>query len=229
MNTKRHRSFDWRWSSFYGARLQSAQYSGTLSTKLTTDPASFSLERPCMDHMPWLLERSSAGGGVEPCGHALMASCPPEPFPELTPDIPFGQVHGTHAVAHGAAGQPSAAAGRGNAAAAHTGAHNHNRNFSRNIPQAQPSSGGLPASPAPVTPVSAQTVDYTNASPRTWELSKADLATLLDLSQKLNLDGEITPVMAWGMVLAHPRLGELNDRDFEKLAEELTSKVRCFG
>lgn len=173
-----------------------------------------------MDHMPWLIERSSAGGGVEPCGHALMASCPPEPFPELTPDIPFGQVHGTHDVAHGATGQPSA------------GAHNHNkqsRNFSRNMPSAQSSSNDLPASPAPVTPVSAQTVDYTNAPPRTWELSKADLATLLDLSQKLNLDGEITPVMAWGMVLAHPRLGELNDRDFERLAEELTSKVRCFG
>jgi hypothetical protein len=64
---------------------------------------------------------------------------------------------------------------------------------------------------------------------RTWELSKSDLATLLDLSQKLNLDGEITPVMAWGMVLAHPRLGELNERDFVKLTEELGSKVRCYG
>jgi hypothetical protein len=65
--------------------------------------------------------------------------------------------------------------------------------------------------------------------PRTRELSKADLATLLDLSQKLNLDGEITPVMAWGMVLGHPRLGELNERDFVKLTEELRSKVRCYG
>lgn len=190
-----------------------------------------------MDHMPWLIERSSAGGGVEPCGHALMASCPPEPFPELTPDIPFGQVHGTtHAVAHGVAGQPSAAtAGRGNTAAANanTSGKNpsgHNRNFSRNAAAPPTSSpGGLPTSPAPPTPVSAQTMDYSNEPPRTWELSKADLATLLDLSQKLNLDGEITPVMAWGMVLAHPRLAELNDKDFEKLAEELTSKVRCFG
>ncbi|KAK7699690.1 hypothetical protein SLS64_011463 [Diaporthe eres] len=64
---------------------------------------------------------------------------------------------------------------------------------------------------------------------RTWELSKSDLTTLLDLSQKLNLDGEITPVMAWGMVLAHPRLGELNEKDFVKLTEELGSKVRCYG
>lgn len=110
-----------------------------------------------------------------------------------------------------------------------TSTHNHNRNFSRNM-AAVTSPPGLPQSPAPpITPVSAQTVDYSQVEPKTWELSKADLATLLDLSQKLNLDGEITPVMAWGMVLAHPRLAELNDKDFEKLAEELTSKVRCFG
>lgn len=187
-----------------------------------------------MDHMPWLLERSSAGGGVEPCGHALMASCPPEPFPELTPDIPFGQIHSALTVTHGGPGQPSPA-GKGNATASSstTPTPTSNRNFSRHgaaatVPAGLPATG-LPTSPAPATPVSAQTVDYTNVPPRTWELSKADLATLLDLSQKLNLDGEITPVMAWGMVLAHPRLGELNDRDFEKLAEELTSKVRCFG
>jgi hypothetical protein len=64
---------------------------------------------------------------------------------------------------------------------------------------------------------------------RTWELSKADLATLLDLSKRLDLDGEITPVMAWGMVLAHPRLAELQLEDFARLTEELRRKVRCYG
>ncbi|KAF3769303.1 hypothetical protein M406DRAFT_240113, partial [Cryphonectria parasitica EP155] len=145
------------------------------------------LERPCMDHMPWLLERSSANGGLEPCGHALMASCPPEPFPELTNDIPFGHRHGNHVAA---AGQP-----------------NHNAGFA----------------------VASTAMDVDGGPPRTWELSKADLATLLDLSQKLNLDGEITPVMAWGMVLSHPRLGELNEKDCARLSEELRSKVRCYG
>ncbi len=111
-----------------------------------------------MDHMPWLLERGADAGG-EPCGHALMASCPPEPFPELTPDIPFGY---------------------------------------SNIKN-----------------------EDTKSGQRTWELSKGDLATLLSLSEKLNLDGEITPVMAWGMVLAHPRLSDLSPPDFRKLTEEL--------
>lgn len=65
----------------------------------------------------------------------------------------------------------------------------------------------------------------------TWELSKADLSTLLELSKKLDLDGEVTPVMAWGMILEHPRLGELitTAQDLVWLAEELGRKVKCYG
>lgn len=118
-----------------------------------------------MQHLPFLLEQSTDGDG-EPCGHALMASCPPERFAELTPQIPFGY----------------------------------------------------------------STVDREGDSQqRTWELSKADLGTLLDLSKKLDLNGEITPVMAWGMVLAHHRLHELKLGEIRVLADELSGKVRCYG
>ncbi|KAH0552850.1 hypothetical protein GP486_006947 [Trichoglossum hirsutum] len=55
------------------------------------------------------------------------------------------------------------------------------------------------------------------------------LSNLLDLSMRLNLDGEITPVMAWGMILGHPRFGELSSEDFESLKEELKGKIRCYG
>lgn len=130
-----------------------------------------------MDHLPWLLERASESGG-EPCGHALMASCPPEPFSELSPDLPFGY---------------------------------------RNIRQpAQGDGSGAPG-------------ETLADGQRTWELTKADLATLMDLSAKLNLDGEITPVMAWAMVRAHPRFYELGLEDFARLCEELGGKVRCYG
>jgi hypothetical protein len=64
---------------------------------------------------------------------------------------------------------------------------------------------------------------------KTWDLQKGDLSNLLDLSMRLNLDGEITPVMAWGMVLGHPRFGELGAREFGMVVEELTPKVRCYG
>lgn len=63
----------------------------------------------------------------------------------------------------------------------------------------------------------------------TWALNKAELSVLMDLSKKLNLDGEVTPVMAWGMVVDHPRFHELKAADFQKLGEELLNKARCYG
>ncbi|KAM0451380.1 hypothetical protein ACHAPV_005364 [Trichoderma viride] len=125
------------------------------------------LEKPCMAHMPFLVDRASDADGA-PCGHALMASCPPAPFQELTPDTPFGSKH----------------------------THDHGGEFEKQ---------------------------------GTWELTKADLTTLLDLSKQLNLDGEITPVVAWRMVTSHYRFNELAPGDLEKLSEELLRKIRCYG
>jgi hypothetical protein len=141
-----------------------------------------------MNHLPWMLERGATTGISEPCGHALMASCPPEPFSDLSPDIPFGVHH-----------------------------HNPNHHHNHNTATATASNG------------SSTGQGQVPAGGSTWTLSKGDLATLLDLSKRLNLDGEITPVMAWGMVLAHPRLGEMRQEDFGRLAEELGGKVRCYG
>ncbi|KAG9235026.1 hypothetical protein BJ875DRAFT_375144 [Amylocarpus encephaloides] len=119
------------------------------------------LERPCMDHLQYLVELSSDAEGPA-CGHTLMASCPP--MPDVKTEIPFG--HGP-----------------------------------RQNAEAQ----------------------------KTWDLSKSDLANLLDLSKRLNLDGEITPVMAWGMILSHDRFSELKAGDFEKMSQELRGKIRCYG
>ncbi|XXG93986.1 hypothetical protein Hte_000237 [Hypoxylon texense] len=141
--------------------------------------------------MPWLLERAHDTGG-DACGHALMATCPPEPFPELSDNIPFGYTH------------------------------NNNNNNQQQQQHANSSSSSAAPKCEPVPPSN-------NHHRGTWELSKADLATLLDLSKKLDLDGEITPVMAWGMILAHPRLGELKREDLEKLIDDLKGKVRCYG
>lgn len=173
-----------------------------------------------MDHMPWLLERSSANGGLEPCGHALMASCPPEPFTDLNPGIPFGDKHVTNIAVHGNhAVQPQSVTNLNTSLTA-------NRNFSRHT------AASLAVGDLQTNGASALTTlgpERTLPLSRTWELSKADLNTLLDLSKKLNLDGEITPIMAWGMVLGHPRLGELTEPDFRELSELLRSKVRCYG
>lgn len=64
---------------------------------------------------------------------------------------------------------------------------------------------------------------------RTWDLSKSDLTNLLDLSNRLNLDGEITPIMAWSMVLNHSRFSDFTLADFKKMADDLLPKIRCYG
>lgn len=122
------------------------------------------LEKPCMAHIQFMVERAADPDG-EPCGHALMACCPPDPSPEARPGVPFGNAN-------------------------------------------VPASCGLQ---------------------KTWDLPKADLATLLDLSKRFDLDGEVTPIMAWGMLLCHPRAKELGVDDYRVLTEQLVRKVRCYG
>ncbi|PFH63317.1 hypothetical protein XA68_13774 [Ophiocordyceps unilateralis] len=121
------------------------------------------LEKPCMQHLPFLLERAADADG-EPCGHALMASCPPTPLTSV---------------------------------------------------------------PAKKSPANTET--QVNPSQGFGGLTKPDLATLFDLSKKLDLDGEITPVMAWGMIRGHPRFTDLRSDDIRRLADELSQKVRCYG
>lgn len=64
---------------------------------------------------------------------------------------------------------------------------------------------------------------------KTWDLSKGSLTHLLDISMRLNLDGELTPVMAWGVILAHHRFRELTKEDINQITTELSGKIRCYG
>lgn len=59
--------------------------------------------------------------------------------------------------------------------------------------------------------------------------SAQHLKILLDMSQKLELDEELTPIMAWSYISKHDRFMELNYTDFELLGDELMAKTRCFG
>jgi hypothetical protein len=61
------------------------------------------------------------------------------------------------------------------------------------------------------------------------DVGMSDLIKLLDLSNRLPLDGEITPVMAWAGILVHPQFGELSGQDFKQMKEDLVGKVRCYG
>lgn len=56
-----------------------------------------------------------------------------------------------------------------------------------------------------------------------------DLVKLLDLSNRLPLDGEITPIMAWASIRGHERAGELRAGDYRAIKDGLSGKVRCYG
>ena len=64
---------------------------------------------------------------------------------------------------------------------------------------------------------------------KTWDVPNPDLMKLLELSERLPLDGEITPVMALKIIRVHERFGELTAEDFEVLKDDLKAKVRCYG
>ena len=61
------------------------------------------------------------------------------------------------------------------------------------------------------------------------DLKTPDLMRLLDLSSKLPLEGEITPVMAWMAVVRNSRVHEMDGHDFELVKADLAGKVRCYG
>ena len=69
-------------------------------------------------------------------------------------------------------------------------------------------------------------VQYPHQMP---DMHAPDLLKLLDLSNRLPLAGEITPVMAWANILQHDDCGLLIGQDFGDMKEELLSKVRCYG
>jgi hypothetical protein len=61
------------------------------------------------------------------------------------------------------------------------------------------------------------------------DMKTPDLIKLLDLSAQLPLEGELTPVMAWMMLLRNSRVGEMTAHDFELVKADLAGKVRCYG
>ena len=69
-------------------------------------------------------------------------------------------------------------------------------------------------------------VDYPHMMP---EMKASDLLRLLDLSNRLPLQGEITPIMAWAAILRHEHVKVFNAEDFKNIKVDLLDKIRCYG
>lgn len=69
-------------------------------------------------------------------------------------------------------------------------------------------------------------VQYPHKMP---DMQHTDLMKLLDLSNRLPLGEEITPVMAWAVMFRDYRFRYLSGEDFDVIKEVLLPKVRCYG
>jgi len=112
------------------------------------------LERPCMDHMQFLMVRAHDAEETI-SGHALMATAPPDSHIASCPEEKY--------------------------------------------PHQMP------------------------------DVTMPDLMKLLDLSNRLPLDGEITPIMAWAKIIQDDSFCELSKEEIEVIKVELLAKVRCYG
>ena len=69
-------------------------------------------------------------------------------------------------------------------------------------------------------------VPYPHKAP---DLPSIDLMRLLESSDNLPLQGEITPVQALRVIRAHARFGELTLEDLKTIEEVLKPQCRCYG
>jgi len=61
------------------------------------------------------------------------------------------------------------------------------------------------------------------------DITMPDLLKLLDLSNRLPLEGEITPIMAWAKILQDEKFSMLSKEDIEFIKNDLLAKIRCYG
>jgi len=62
------------------------------------------------------------------------------------------------------------------------------------------------------------------------DLPKPDLARMLALSSEfVAVPEEVTPVMAWKVLITHPRAAELTAEDIALVRDTLIKGIRCYG
>jgi hypothetical protein len=62
-----------------------------------------------------------------------------------------------------------------------------------------------------------------------WSVPAIELEKLLDFSDRLSLEGEITPVEAWQRIRQHPNFEGMTRDGLESLKQTLLPEVTCYG
>jgi hypothetical protein len=63
----------------------------------------------------------------------------------------------------------------------------------------------------------------------TWQIPAAGIERLLELSDTIPLDGELTPVQAWNFIRKHQHYNDMDFDRMEALKQALLAHVRCYG
>jgi len=63
----------------------------------------------------------------------------------------------------------------------------------------------------------------------TWNVPVQEIEKLLDLSAKLSLEGEITPIEAWQKIRSHPHFALMDMDRLDALKNTLAGEVKCYG
>jgi hypothetical protein len=96
---------------------------------------------------------------------------------------------------------------------------------------AQHASHSQRASPQPPTSAAQQPPHPSSGLPTgtRWSVPALELEKLLDFSDKLSLNGEITPVEAWQRIRQHPNFEGMTRDGLDALKETLLPEVTCYG
>ena len=78
-------------------------------------------------------------------------------------------------------------------------------------------------------PPKAQPAAVTQAPQASWNVPVFEIEKLLNLSDRLSLEGELTPVEAWQRVRRHPGFAAMTYDQLEGLRNVLLSNVKCYG
>ncbi|OCT45688.1 hypothetical protein CLCR_01540 [Cladophialophora carrionii] len=87
----------------------------------------------------------------------------------------------------------------------------------------------LPSSPAATRLTAPAPTSSGLPSGTRWSVPAIELEKLLDFSDRLSLDGEITPVEAWQRIRQHPNFDGLTRDGLETLKQTLLPEVTCYG
>ena len=108
----------------------------------------------------------------------------------------------------------------------HHGAEVHNGEFSGHKLMVQTPIMAHSNTPRPIFNLKPGDAIPTNAS---WTVPALEVERLLNLSSRLSLEGEITPIEAWQKIKQHPGFATLNRDRLEQLKLVLLPEVQCYG